>query len=89
MTESNAIVTLIEKNSGFVTDMELPTDVIVKDLSGPVRNMLSELAPRIFDRFKGVVFADDNGNVLQSNETLSSRGLWSGSIITVLEANYD
>ena len=72
------IVTLRSKQNGAEMDIELPSDMSFGRISELIGDSLSTMATA--DNGKYRFYADDK--LLDTNDTLASNGLWSGSIIT-------
>ena len=84
MTPESFIVTLRTPTGGFEGDYELPADLPVERLSQLLLESLVQQQPRRFGSWKGLSLAW-NGQKLRDGDTLSARGIWDGSILTIEE----
>lgn len=84
MTPESFIVTLRTPTGGFEGDYELPADLSVERLSQLLLEGLAQQEPRRFGSWKGLGLAW-NGQKLGDGDTLSARGIWDGSILTIEE----
>ena len=84
MTTESFIVTLRTPTGGFEGDYELPADLPVERLSQLLLEGLAQQEPRRFGSWKGLGLAW-NGQKLGDGDTLSARGIWDGSILTIEE----
>lgn len=84
MTPESFIVTLRTPTGGFEGDYELPADLPVERLSQLLLEGLAQQEPRRFGSWKGLGLAW-NGQKLEDGDTLSARGTWDGSILTIEE----
>lgn len=84
MTPESFIVTLRTPTGDFEGDYELPADLPVERLSQLLLEGLAQQEPRRFGSWKGLGLAW-NGQKLGDGDTLSARGIWDGSILTIEE----
>ena len=84
MTPESFIVTLRTPTGGFEGDYELPADLPVERLSQLLLEGLAQQESRRFGSWKGLGLAW-NGQKLGDGDTLSARGIWDGSILTIEE----
>ena len=64
-------------------DMELPSFMEMKELTGKLLETLRLMMPETFVKVKSISLKGRAG-ILQENETLAGMGLWDGSVITVV-----
>lgn len=79
-----AIVTLRTSSGGFEADFELPANLPAERLSQLLLESLAQQAPRRFGSWKGLGLRS-GGQKLEDSDTLSARGIWDGSIVTIEE----
>mgnify|MGYP002624932332 CR=1 FL=1 len=76
----NVIVTIKYKQYDFEKDMELPANIPISELLPFILTTLKEIDSKHFMRFEKI-FLLFNGAELNPNSTLSSEGIWDGSIL--------
>ena len=84
MTPESFIVTLRTSSGGFEVDYELPANLPAERLSQLLLEGLAQQEPRRFGSWKELGLAW-NGQKLRDGDTLSARGIWDGSILTIEE----
>ena len=84
MTPESFIVTLRTPTGGVEVDYELPANLSAERLSQLLLESLAQQEPRRFGSWKGLGLAW-NGQKLRDGDTLSARGIWDGSTLTIEE----
>lgn len=84
MTPQSVIITLRTPSGSFEGDYELPANLPAERLSQLLLDSLAQQEPRRFGSWKGLGLAW-NGQKLGDDDTLSARGIWDGSILTIEE----
>ena len=84
MTPESVIVTLRTPTGSFEGDYELPAQLPGARLSQLLLESLAQQEPRRFGAWKGLALAC-GGQKLGNDDTLSDRGIWDGSILTIEE----
>lgn len=78
----SAIVTVRNTGGSFEKDMELPSNLPVRELSVRLLEVLRTLDYVSFGSFSHLVLSSD-GRILDDEKTLDELNVWDGSIITV------
>lgn len=78
----SAIVTVRNTGGSFEKDMELPSNLPVRELSVRLLEVLRTLDYVSFGSFSHLVLSSD-GRILDAEKTLDELNVWDGSIITV------
>ena len=81
MTEQ-AIVTMRLEGSNYEADIELPTNLAMNKLIPELKHFFEAQAPGYFNNINEISLSA-NGFDLGDKDTLASKGLWTGSIITI------
>lgn len=84
MTPESVIVSIRTPSGGFEADFELPANLPAERLSQLLLESLAQQDPRRFSAWKGL-YLTWNGQKLGEDDTLSARGIWDGSILTIEE----
>lgn len=84
MTPESVIVTLRAAAGHFEEDYELPANLPAERLSQLLLESLAQQDPRQFGSWKGLGLRS-GGQKLGADDTLSARGIWDGSILTIEE----
>ena len=81
----NIIVTVTDRQKRFMFDMEVPTDMVGKQLAVNVMEVLNECDLDLrFDAEYHCFYLNRQGCVLSDKDTLASAGVWNGDYITVI-----
>jgi len=78
----NVIVTVNAENQNFSVDMELPAQLIIKDLASKLLDTLKQVEPNKFRNVNKISLIY-NGTILPDDATLESEAVWDGKILIV------
>ena len=76
------IVTVRSEDGGFEDDFEIPSNSKMHDVIPQLQNHLAQIAPKYFQPGTAIALYAD-GQELKEKDSLASRDLWDGSVITV------
>ena len=80
--KDKVIVTIRLEDGSFEDDFEIPVTSRMQDVIPQLENHLAQIAPKFFQTETAITLYA-NGAELKGKDSLSSRDLWDGSIITV------
>lgn len=84
MAPDRIIVTLQMEGEGLLGDYELPAGFPAKQLATQLLEILKQQFPKMFYAWN-TMHLSYQGQRLQDEDTLASKGIWDGSYLTILQ----
>lgn len=85
MNPERVIVTLVDRSGHSVGDYELPADAALREYEATLLMALAQLDGRRFGDWRQLHLETLTGQAIRENDTLASRGIWDGGVLTVVQ----
>lgn len=79
---SKVLVSMTDNKNRYATDIELPSQMRINELTKGILRLLKEFEPTIYSGYDSAELWVDNLK-LRDDQTLASAGIWDGSEISL------